>query len=532
MRFYRDSTQLIKKNTTMNKRNYFLLLLLFLMAFPLFSQSQNTNLLVFSKTNGWRHKSIPAGVSALWKMSKENNWTVTFTEDSTHFSSTNLEQYQTIIFLNTTQNILGEKEELAFEKYMNQGGGFVGIHAASDTEYGWDFYAKMLGAQFASHPKVQDAKMDVHQDCRHPSVAHLGTEWVKKDEWYNFKKPVANYVNVLLDLDESTYEGKRMGGYHPIAWYHYYEGGRAFYTGLGHTKETYTNEKFLTHIKEGIQWAAGITHIPSPKNWTNLLDEELTHWDKFIGVPHVTVEGVGEHPKSENVHVGTPLGVNNDPKNVFTMIKENGEDVLQVSGEIYGGLTTKQTYQNYHLKLQYKWGDKKWEPRLEKKRDAGLLYHCTGKHGAFWNVWMRCLEYQIQEGDTGDFFALAGANGMTLTQPTEKNLNYKFDLSGEWLGVGEHYKNWVCTKKSTHENPHGEWNTVELYVVEDRAIHVVNGQVVNVVKEAHLFKNGEKIPLVSGKLQLQSEAAEVYYKDIKIRALEALPEGLKEQVGL
>jgi len=449
---------------------------------PTFSQNQKTNLLVFS--------------------------------DSLHFATANLEDYNAIIFLNTTQDVLGEKGEQAFEKYIHQGGGFVGIHAASDTEYKWDFYAKMVGAQFASHPKTQDAKMNVHKNCNHPSITHLDSEWIKKDEWYNFRNPVPTYVNVLLDLDESSYEGKRMGQYHPIAWYHYFEGGRVFYTGLGHTNQTYQNEKFLTHLKEGIRWAVGLTHVPTPKKWTNLLDEKLNHWDKFLGVPHVSVAGLEGHPKSDNVHVGTPLGVNNDPKNVFTMIKENGEDVLQVSGEIYGGLTSKQEYQNYHLKLKYKWGEKKWAPRLQRKRDAGLLYHCTGRHGAFWNVWMRCLEYQIQEGDTGDFFALAG------------------DLNGKWLGVGEEYGNWACTKKSTHENPHGEWNTVELYVVGDQAIHVVNGQVVNVVKDAHLFDDGKKIPLVRGKIQLQSEAAEIFYKDVKIKALEELPSVLKKQVGL
>ncbi|MEM6963572.1 MAG: ThuA domain-containing protein [Bacteroidota bacterium] len=510
-----------------------LLSLLFLScSFSFLAQSSGTHLLVFSKTNGFRHHSITAGIAALAKMSNENNWTITFTEDSTHFSEGNLKQYNSVIFLNTTQNVLGKNEEQAFEKYMNQGGGFVGIHAAADTEYSWDFYATMLGAQFASHPKTQEAKMNVHKNCNHPSIAHLEETWIKTDEWYNFKKPVPSYVNVLLDMDESSYEGKRMDMYHPIAWYHSFEGGRVFYTGLGHTPKTFSNETFLEHLKNGILWTAGKIHVATPQDWTNLLDEKFTHWDKFMGVPHVSVDGIGDHPTSENVHVGTPMGVNNDPKNVFKMIKENGEDVLHVSGEIYGGLTSKQEYQNYHLKLEYRWGDKKWAPRLQQKKDSGLLYHCTGRHGAFWNVWMRCLEYQIQEGDTGDFIALAGTNVMARSQPTDDGKNYQFDRDGKWLAVGSEHGNWACTKKSTHENPHGEWNTVELYVIEDQAIHVINGHVVNVVKDAHTFQDDKKIPLVRGKLQLQSEAAEIFYKDVKIRALEAFPVELKEQVGL
>ncbi len=513
------------------KRIFFFCLASFFLSSSLIAQ-KNIELFVFTKTDGYRHKSIDDGVKALWKMSLENNWTVTFSEDSSHFNSANLSRYNAIIFLNTTLNVLGEAQERAFEKYINNGGAFVGIHAATDTEYDWEWYGQMIGARFKSHPATQSATLNVHHNCSHPSVDHLQNKWEKVDEWYNFKEPVPSYVNVLLDLDESTYEGKRMGINHPIAWYHTFEGGRIFYTGLGHTPKTYTDSLFLQHLKEGIRWATGLTHVPTPKEWTNLLDQKLTHWDKFMGVPHVSVKGIEGFEKSENVHVGKSMGLNQDVKNVFTMKEENGEQVLHVSGEIYGGLTSKQEYQDYHLKLEYKWGEKKWEPRLQQKKDSGLLYHCTGKHGAFWNVWMRCLELQIQEGDTGDFIALAGANGMTRTQKTADNLNYKFTLDGEWCGVGDHYKNWACAKSTTHENPANEWNTVELYSIGDDAIHVVNGQVVNVVKDAHIFKDGLKIPMLRGKLQLQSEAAEIFYKNVKIRAIEEFPLNVKNAAGL
>ena len=222
---------------------------------------KNTNILVMTKTNGYRHNSINAGVPALWTMANEENWTITFTEDSTYFTSENLKQHQAIIFLNTTMDILGEEEQEAFEKYINNGGGFVGIHAATDTEYDWEFYKNMIGAQFKSHPKTQEAKMKVYKNDPHPAVAHLSDEWIKVDEWYNFKEALPSYANVLLELDESSYSGKRMGTKHPIAWYHVYEGGRIFYTGLGHTPESFEDEKYLNHLREGIKWAAGITNI-------------------------------------------------------------------------------------------------------------------------------------------------------------------------------------------------------------------------------------------------------------------------------
>jgi type 1 glutamine amidotransferase len=227
----------------------------------LFFAQESTNLLVFTKTNGYRHGSIDAGVPALWKMSKDKNWTVTFTEDSTYFNDANLKDVNVVVFLNTTMDVLGSPGEKAFEKYINNGGGYVGIHAAADTEYEWPFYERMLGAQFASHPKTQEATMKVHKDDPHLAIAHLDDTWTKVDEWYNFKKAVPSYANVLLELDESSYEGKRMGIKHPIAWYHEFEGGRVFYTGLGHTPETFSNETYLTHLEEGIKWAAGLTHV-------------------------------------------------------------------------------------------------------------------------------------------------------------------------------------------------------------------------------------------------------------------------------
>ncbi len=259
------------------------------------------------------------------------------------------------------------------------------------------------------------------------------------------------------------------------------------------------------------------------KEWTDLLDPSFSQWEKFIGVPHVSVPLPADVPKSEDVHVGTPLGLDNDPLGVFTMVKEGDEDILKVNGQIYGGLTSKQEYGDYHLQLQFKWADKKWAPRLEAQRDNGLLYHCTGKHGAFWNVWMRCLEFQIQERDMGDFFALAGANAMAVAGPKQENGQYTFQPDGKPGGVGNAFGNYRCSRSTNEELGHGEWNTIDLYTVGGNAVHVVNGKLVNAVEDAFIMQDGKRIPLVRGKIQLQSEAADAFFRRVRIRSIKEIP---------
>jgi len=158
--------------------------------------------------------------------------------------------------------------------------------------------------------------------------------------------------------------------------------------------------------------ASGV--IPKPAvlqpGWRPLLDQKLTSWELWMGVPHRTVVGLPQGtPTSATGHEGTPLGLNNDPKHVFSIRMEEGEPVLYITGEIFGGLTTLETFSNYHFRAQFKWGERRWEPNLTVARDSGLLYHCTGPHGAFWKVWKRCLEFQVAEKDTGDLFC-AGWN--------------------------------------------------------------------------------------------------------------------------
>jgi len=219
-------------------------------------QKQNRfRVLVFSKTTGFRHSSIPNGKAAIRKLGVENNFDVDTTEDADYFTEENLKKYAAIIFLNTTGDVLNNQQEIAMERFIQAGGGFVGIHSATDTEYDWIWYANLVGGQFEGHPAIQPAKLQI-VDKTHLSTQHLPETWSRTDEWYNFKR-LNKEVKVLLKIDETSYQGGTLGNDHPMAWYHDYDGGRAFYTELGHTEQSYTDSFYLKHILGGIQYAIG-----------------------------------------------------------------------------------------------------------------------------------------------------------------------------------------------------------------------------------------------------------------------------------
>ncbi|MGC6426329.1 MAG: ThuA domain-containing protein [Akkermansiaceae bacterium] len=256
--------------------------------------------------------------------------------------------------------------------------------------------------------------------------------------------------------------------------------------------------------------------------WYSLLDQNLTQWDIWMGVPHRSVKIPG-HPASTSKDgtTGTPLGLNNDPLSVFSVIEEDGHPVLKITGEIFAGLTTKKEFENYHLTMQFKWGDKKWEPRLHKKRDTGVLLHCVGKHGAFWNAWKRSLECQVQEGDIGDFIGLAGSLA-DIRMKTEGDKR-TWDPKGK-IAPGDDY----IHHGPSIERPHGEWNTIDIYAVGDQIIHVINGKVNMVLLNTQQKTPHGPAPLTRGQIQIQSEAAECYYRDLKIRKLEQFPKSYQK----
>ena len=268
----------------------------------------------------------------------------------------------------------------------------------------------------------------------------------------------------------------------------------------------------------------GSGQIKAKSSWQSLLDKELTNWDKFIGIPEagVTVPGYSDESRKKQL----PLGLNNDPLHVFSMEEENGQPVLHVSGQILGGLSTKKEYQNYHFRFKFRWGNLKYAPRLGQKRDNGILYHATGPHGKFWNVWMRGHEMQIQETDMGDYFAIAGVAMNIKSRKLDTVNQFIYTPEGELKPFIQDQQGLVnrCKRNADNEKAYGEWNELELICFEDKSVHIVNGHVVMVLQDSrvHIAEKDEP-SLQRGKIQLQSEYAEAYYKDIQIQPIKTLP---------
>jgi type 1 glutamine amidotransferase len=214
--------------------------------------------LVFSKTTGYRHDSIPAGIAAIQQLGQQNDFTVVATEDDTQFTDANLAQYAAVVFLSATGDpVTTQAEKDAFQRYIEHGGGYVGIHAASDSGYTWSWYGNLVGAYFKQHPAIQPATVTV-EDHSHPSTLGLPNTYTHTDEWYDFQTDPRSQVHVLTSVDDSSYTGSTMGADHPTTWCHDYDGGRAWYTGMGHTAESYTEPNFLHLLLGGIQTAAGV----------------------------------------------------------------------------------------------------------------------------------------------------------------------------------------------------------------------------------------------------------------------------------
>ncbi len=216
--------------------------------------------LVFSRTAGFRHDSIPDAIAAVRTLGDQNGFVVDATEDPIVFTDSGLADYSAVSFLLTTGDVLDESQQAAFERYIAAGNGFAGVHSAADTEYNWPWYGGLMGAYFASHPDIQPAVVR-REDANHPSTVSLPDVWVRTDEWYNFQTNPRDTpdIHVLASLDESSYAGGTMGD-HPIAWYQEYAGGRAWYTAGGHTRESYSEPLFLQHLLGGLEYAAGGPH--------------------------------------------------------------------------------------------------------------------------------------------------------------------------------------------------------------------------------------------------------------------------------
>jgi cytochrome c len=247
------------------------LLLLLTVAGAGAAQQQEPRVLVFSRTTGFRHSSIETGIAAVQRLGRENGFAVEATENADAFSERNLRRFRAVVFLNTTGDILNASQQDAFERYIQAGGGWVGIHSATDTEYEWPWYGRLAGAYFESHPNDPNVRKGTFRvlDKDHPSTQGLPDRWEREDEFYNFKS-IDPGIRVLVDIDETSYEGGTNGARHPMSWYHAYDGGRAFYTNMGHTEATFSEPMFLRHLLGGLRYAMG----SAPLNYGQVRPEE------------------------------------------------------------------------------------------------------------------------------------------------------------------------------------------------------------------------------------------------------------------
>jgi uncharacterized protein len=228
------------------------------------AQTKQFKALLVTTTNGWHHESLHYGVVALKELAARNYFDVVLFENPKGFTDKYLEQFQVIIFLNTTGDILDSAQQKVMERFIKSGKGYVGIHSASDTEYDWDWYTKLVGRMFNIHPVIQTAKLNI-LDATFPGLQGFANNKLWTDEWYEFGPEKTTGLNYVLAVDESTYDpkadwgakkGTGMGKLHPVSWYHNYDGGRSFYTALGHLPAIYSDQAFLNHLYAGILWAA------------------------------------------------------------------------------------------------------------------------------------------------------------------------------------------------------------------------------------------------------------------------------------
>lgn len=257
--------------------------------------------------------------------------------------------------------------------------------------------------------------------------------------------------------------------------------------------------------------------------WTYLLDKDMTQWTSYLGFPNpeTPVSGI---PKDEKGNYLKPVGFDKDERGVFTTSLVNGEPILRVSGEIYGSVHTKQEFENYHLVVQFKWGEQKWPPRLTEPLDTGILYHVIGDHGVdYWKAWALSQEFQIMEHNTGDWWQIANSQIDIRCAKAPGETIPIYNPKAPLISYGPGGAGITCLRGKDAEKPKGEWNTLDLIVVGGNSLHIVNGEVVMALSNSRYTKDGKVIPLTKGKILLQSEAGEAFFKGVKIKPIKAIP---------
>jgi hypothetical protein len=268
-------------------------------------------------------------------------------------------------------------------------------------------------------------------------------------------------------------------------------------------------------------WAQAST-AATQDEWVPLFNgRDLSGWDTFLGKPHQTTAVAGLQRNADGTYAEV-VGLNRDPRGVFSVVRVDGAPAIRISGETYGALISQAEHEDYHLRFQFRWGMRRWPPRPDAPRDTGCCYHSVGPPGASYGFWMRSFEFQIQEGDVGDFYSLAGVIVDVTATPTDP-ANPRSDLRYAPAAPRVVGTTRRVIKAATVERPLGEWNTLDLYCLGQTSIHVVNGHTQVVLSGLRQKVDGDQVALTRGKLQLQSEAAEVFFRDIAIRPISGLP---------
>jgi hypothetical protein len=279
---------------------------------------------------------------------------------------------------------------------------------------------------------------------------------------------------------------------------------------MQHSKYILFSSFFLLILSAGCHH-----HATRQDRWQSLFNgRNLEGWDTYLGPRFDTLRN-----KRDTV----PIGLNTDPVKVFSVVQEDGQPAMRISGENFGGISTQREFENYHLVLEFKWGKQKWPPRKNSKRDSGLLYHAVGRHGADAGFWMRSQEFQVQEGDCGDYWGVAGG-AFDIPAIKDESGKYSYDPSAPLLPFSVSSPNGRhCIKTPDAEKPTGEWNVIEVYCHKDTSVHIVNGKVNMILyRSRQVDGNGEK-PLTKGKIQIQSEGAEIFYRNIRVKPISKIP---------
>jgi len=251
--------------------------------------------------------------------------------------------------------------------------------------------------------------------------------------------------------------------------------------------------------------------------------EDLNGWYTYMKSPEPTSEVSGLERNDSGVYL-EPIGLNQDPLNVFTVVEEDGEPAIRISGEVFGILVTEQEFEDYHLKLEFKWGDEKFPPREQLKMDSGILYHSVGEEGAWGDVWMKSLECQVQETDCGDYISVDTVMVDIPAYQSEEDNSFYFHPDSSLVTFSPERA--YCEFYRDNENPMGEWNSMEIYTVGGSSVHLVNGKPNMKVMNSRHIVNGKEVPLTKGKIQLQSEGAEIYYRNIELTPVSEIPDNV------